>query len=110
MKVKGKIKPLRDNVIISEMDFGNEVTRTGIILHSDDGKSTGIKPRWGRVYAIGPDQNDITVGDWILIEHGRWTRTINYETEQGTVLELRMVDNKAILMVSDEKPADVQRQ
>lgn len=110
MKVKGKIKPLRDNVIISEMDFGNEVTRTGIILHSDDGKSTGIKPRWGRVYAIGPDQNDITIGDWILIEHGRWTRTINYETEQGTVLELRMVDNKAILMVSDEKPADVQRQ
>lgn len=110
MKVKGLIKPLGDNVLISNMDFGMETTKSGILLTSDDGKATGIKPRWGKVFAVGPDQKDIAIGDWILIEHGRWTRTINYEQENGEVVELRMVDNNAILIKSDEKPADVQRQ
>lgn len=110
MKVKGLIKPLRDNVLISNMDFGMETTKSGILLTSDDGKATGIKPRWGKVFAVGPDQKDIAIGDWILIEHGRWTRTINYEQENGEVVELRMVDNNAILITSNEKPADVQRQ
>jgi co-chaperonin GroES (HSP10) len=105
MKVKGKIKPLRDNILISDMDFGSETTRTGIILNSDDGKSTGIRPRWGKVFAIGPEQKEIDIGDWVLVEHGRWTRTINYELDDGKELELRMIDNKAILMVSDDKPA-----
>lgn len=110
MKVKGQIKPLRDNVLICDMDFGIETTKSGIILTSDDGKASGIKPRWGKVWAVGPEQTEIKIGDWILIEHGRWTRTINYEDDNGDVIELRMVDNKAILITSDEKPADVQRQ
>jgi len=109
MKVIGTIKPLQDKVLVSDMDFGFEKTKSGIIVTSDDGKSTGIKPRWGKVWAIGPEQTDVVVGDWILIEHGRWTRTINYENPQGEMIELRMVDNKAIMAVSDEKPSDVMR-
>lgn len=109
MKVIGTIKPLRDKVLVSDMDFGFEKTQSGIIVTSDDGKSTGIKPRWGRVWAVGPEQKDVAIGDWILIEHGRWTRTINYENDQGEITELRMVDNKAIIMVSTEKPNDVQK-
>ena len=109
MKVKGKIKPLRDNVLVSDMNFGFEQTRSGIILTSDDGKSQGIHPRWARVWAIGPEQQDVQVGNWILVEHGRWTRTVNVEFEDGSTVELRMVDNKAILLTSDEKPEDVMR-
>ena len=107
MKIKGKIVPLRNNVLVCDMDFGMQTTEGGIIVHSDNGKSAGIKPRWGRVWAIGPDQDEVTIGEWILIEHGRWTRTIEHEQEDGTLVELRMVDLKSVMMVTDEKPTGI---
>lgn len=110
MKVKGIIKPLKDKVIVSNMDFGIERTASGLYIPSDDGKRQGIRPRWGKVWAIGPDQKDVKVGEWILIEHGRWTRTIEYEVEDGSHVDLRMVDNNAIIMISDSKPSDIQRE
>lgn len=108
MKVTGKIIPLKDNVLVSDMDFGFEKTKTGIILTSDNGKTQGIHPRWGRVWAVGPEQQDIKVGEWVCVEHGRWTRTIEFETDNG-IIELRMVDTSAILMSADEKPDDIMR-
>ena len=75
-KVTGKLKPIRDNVLVTDMDFGEQVTASGIYIPSDDGKSEGVKSRWGRVWAIGPEQQDVKVGEWILIEHGRWTSGI----------------------------------
>lgn len=110
MKVKGKIKPLGDKIFVSDMDFGEQKTKSGIIVPSDNAKGSGIHPRWGKVWAIGNDQTDVKVGEWILIEHGRWTRTIEYENEDGSITELRMVDNDAVLIQTDQKPFDtVQR-
>lgn len=109
MKVKGKIIPLKDNVFITDMDFEIQRTASGIYVPSDDGKSTGIHPRWGRVWAVGPDQKDVQIDDWILVEHGRWTRGIDYETDNGDVITIRMVENKAILISSTEKPNDIYR-
>lgn len=107
MKVTGKIIPLRDNVLISNMEFGMQKSASGILINSNDGKSSGIHPRWGKVWAVGPEQTDIAVDDWILVEHGRWTRTIEFETNDGTVVELRMVDKNAILASADRKPQDI---
>ena len=56
---KLKIKAIHDNVLIIDMDFGEQKTSSGIILKSDDGKVHGIKPRWGKVYKIGPEQTDV---------------------------------------------------
>lgn len=109
MKIDGTIKPLRDNVIVSDMEFGMERTKGGLFVPSSDGKTQGIVPRWGKVWAIGPDQKDIKVGEWILVEHGRWTRTIKLDIDDENSVDLRMVDNDAIIAVSDEKPNDVQR-
>ena len=108
-KVVGKIVPLRDMIIGSDMHFGMETTRSGIILHSDDGKTTGIHPRWCKVYAVGPKQKDVKVGQWICVDHGRWTRGQKYENENGEEVTFRMVDIDAILLVSDEEPKDVMR-
>jgi hypothetical protein len=47
------------------------------------------------------------VGEWILIEHGRWTRTIELEEEDGSITELRRVETNAIMMSADERPGDV---
>ena len=108
MKVIGKLKPIKDNVIITDMNFEEQVTATGIIIQSDDGKLEGIKPRWGKVYAVGPTQQDIKAGDWILVEHGRWTRGATIEGENGEEISIRRVDNKAILATAPERPRDTQ--
>ena len=100
-----QLHPLKDSVIVSDMVFDARITTSGIIIPNDNGKSLGIRPRWGQVYAVGPEQQDVTPGQWICIEHGRWTRGIDVEDESGKVT-LRRVDPKDIMMISDDKPND----
>lgn len=107
-KIRGKLEPLRDKVFFSDMNFEEEVTAAGIVLTSDNGKGQGIKPRWAKVWAVGPEQKDVKVGEWILMEHARWTREFLHEDEDGTVTKLHMADLKAIMLAADEKPNDVQ--
>jgi co-chaperonin GroES (HSP10) len=106
MKVTGKIIPIRDNVLVTDMNFDQRVSKGGIVLPSDDGKSEGVRHRWCRVWAIGPEQQDVKVGEWILVEHGRWTRGVTVELEDGTDIIMRRIDLKGILMVTDEDPGD----
>ena len=105
--VKGKIIPLRDNVIVTDMNFDQQVSKGGIVILSDDGKSEGVKPRWGRVWAVGPLQKDVKLGEWILLEHGRWTRGITVEDENGNDIIVRMVETKSIMMSADERPSEL---
>jgi len=98
-----KIKALRDNVIVADMEFKGRTLSSGIILPSDNGKSDGIRPRWGQVYEVGPEQQDVRPGQWICVAHGRWTRGLDIEDDQGK-RTIRKVDPKDILLVSDEHP------
>jgi co-chaperonin GroES (HSP10) len=102
---KHQIKPLNDSVIVTDMTFDERFTTGGIVLLNDNGKSTGIRPRWGQVYAVGPDQKEVTVGQWVCVAHGRWTRGIEVEDETGKKT-LRRVDPDDLLIVSDEQPQD----
>ena len=107
MAVHGKIIPLHDNVFVTDMNFDEQVTATGIVIPSDDGKDIGIKPRWGRVYAVGREQQDVKVGEWILIEHGRWTRAIKVIEDDGSERKIFRVDTNGILMSADEPPKEL---
>jgi len=104
--IKGKLRPLRNTVLVSDMGFEEQTTASGIVIQSDDGKSHGVKPRWARVWAIGPEQVEVKLGEWIYIEHGRWTRGIKVE-ENGEDIVIRRVDTDAILLQADDKPTDV---
>jgi co-chaperonin GroES (HSP10) len=104
--VRGTVSPIRDNILITDMNFDQRVTKGGVILLSDDGKSEGVRHRWGRVWAVGPEQKEVEVGDWILLEHGRWTRGVNIVGEDGKEITIRRADNNAILIVSKEAPGD----
>jgi co-chaperonin GroES (HSP10) len=101
-----KLQALRDSVLVEDMTFDERLSNGGIVLLNDNGKSSGIRPRWGRVYAIGPDQQDVRVGEWILVAHGRWTRGLDIEDDGGKHT-IRKIDPKDILMSADERPADV---
>lgn len=102
---RDQLKPLNDSVIVGDMVFDERITTGGIVLLNDNGKSLGIRPRWGRVYAVGPEQHDVRVGEWVCIAHGRWTRGIDIEDESGKQT-LRRVDPKDILIQTDELPND----
>ena len=107
--VKGVLRPIKDKVIVHNMHFGEQKSSGGIVILGDDGKDRGIYPRWGQVYAKGPSNKEpFEVGDWILVEHGRWTRGIEYQSptdNDSTVI--RMVDNNCVLMWSKEKPQGI---
>jgi co-chaperonin GroES (HSP10) len=100
-----KLTPLLDSVIVADMVFDERISNGGIILPNDDMKSSGIRPRWAKVYAVGPDQKDVKIGQYILIAHGRWTRGVKIEDSEGEKV-IRKVDNNDILMVSDEMVND----
>jgi len=100
-----QIQPLNDSVIVADMVFDERTTTGGIVLLNDNGKGTGIRPRWGQVYAVGPKQQDVAPGQWVLVAHGRWTRGIDVEDETGKKT-LRRVDPKDLMMISDVLPQD----
>ena len=100
------LRPLKDTVLVTDMVFKERKLNSGLILLNDNGTTAGIRPRWGRIYAVGPDQKDYSVGDWICVAHGRWTRGVEIEDTEGTVVTIRKVDPKDILLISDEQPSD----
>jgi co-chaperonin GroES (HSP10) len=106
--IKHKIKkliPLKDTILVHGMDFNERKSRGGVIIPDDDMKSSGIRPRWAQVYAIGPKVVDVKVGDYIMIAHGRWSRGQSIEDETGEKV-IRKVDPKDILLISDEPVSD----
>jgi co-chaperonin GroES (HSP10) len=103
MDIDGEIKPLNDNVIVRDMDFAGRKLSSGILLLGDDGKTDGIRPRWAKVYAVGPKQQDIKVGQWVLIEHGRWSRGLSIN-QYGEEFVIRRADPNCIIFASDDEP------
>lgn len=102
----GKLYPLHDNVLVRDMSFEGRTLSSGIIMLGDDGKTDGIRPRWAQVYAVGPEQTTVTPGQWVLIEHGRWSRGIEVEVNDEK-FTLRRADPDCIMFVSDEKPDNI---
>ena len=102
-RIKG-LRPLSNHVIVTDMNFKGRQLSSGILLLGDDGKTDGIRPRWARVYAVGPEQTEIRVGQWVLIEHGRWTRGMEVEID-GVEITLRRADPDCIIFATDEEPS-----
>lgn len=94
------VEAIHDDIVITDMDFDDTVTSYGLIIPSDDGKNHGIKPRWGKIHAVGPKQKEFKVGQWILVKHGRWTRSVKVDDD----LKIQKVDVDDILCVSNEAP------
>ena len=103
------ITPLKKRVLVSDMHFGETKSKGGIILVDDDGSESGIHARWAKVYAIGNKQEDVKVGQWILVSHGRWSRALKVKKD-GIELEVRMIDEDDILLVSEEEPEQNRKQ
>ena len=103
---KIKVRALSKDILVVDMDMGDMTTSSGIVIQSDNGKAHGVKPRWAKVYKVGSEVDiDVKVGQWVLIEHGRWTRKINIDDGEG-VKDFQKVEIKSIMAVTDERPND----
>jgi hypothetical protein len=102
---KVSVRALPKDVLVIDMDMGEMTTETGIVIQSDNGKAHGVKPRWAKVYKVGTEVQDIKEGQWVLIEHGRWTRKIKIDDGEGEK-EFQKVETKSIMAVANEKPND----
>lgn len=98
------IRAVGNRVLVSDMYFGDQVSQGGIIIQDDDGTTRGVRPRWGKVYSKGPENNEeYKVGQWILVEHGRWTRGFSLD-DSDSEKEVRMVEPESVLGYADEPP------
>ena len=100
------VKPTRNTVLIHNFRQGNR-TIGKIIIPDDDGTDAGIRPRWAQVYAIGSNVDTLEVGQWVLMEHGRWSREMTIRDDADDPLILWTADwPNGVLAYSDEEPVD----
>lgn len=101
-----QVRPLPKDILVYNMDLGEMKTSSGLVIQSDDGKAHGVKPRWAQIYKVGTSiEVDVKVGQWVLIEHGRWTRKIKIDDGES-IKEVQKVEVSSIMAVSDERPND----
>ena len=100
-QVKGRLRALKGKVFVTDIEVGMKMLN-GIIIPDDNGNDRGIRPRWAKVVAVG-EGVDLTPGQWVLVEHGRWTWGVEVATD-GVKKKLHAVDPNGLLAVSDECP------
>jgi hypothetical protein len=74
----------------------------GVIMLDDDGKEQGIKTRYFEVHDVGERTQvygDINPGDIVAVSHGRWSRGIDIDREDGK--KIHSIDPKDILGIYD---------
>lgn len=99
-----KIQALKGKVLVTDLERGARIIN-GIIIPNDDGKSEGIRPRWSKVYSVGEGVEDVQPGQWVLVEHLRWTRMITVKEDDGSETKIWGIEwPSAALLVSDEDP------
>lgn len=99
-------RPLKENVFVTDLDSGPHETAGGIIIPDDNATVRGIHPRWGRVWAIGPDVQGIEVGEWVYIEHARWTLAIDLDLPDGVVRIWKIDWPEAVLLAAPVDPRE----
>ena len=102
MKDHSKFKPHRDKVLVTELESGVRLSRGGIILTDDNMTNRGIRPRWCQVWKIGADVEGVEPGDWLLLEHGRWSFGIDLVIDGETTKVWHADYPNAVLLKSKE--------
>jgi len=94
------ISPLPDVILTTDIEKGEKITKSGLIILDDDMKNQGIRPRWSKVWKVGKNITGVEKEDWVLVEHGRWTREIT----MSNGISVRMIEESSILLKTKEYP------
>jgi co-chaperonin GroES (HSP10) len=98
------VEPVSNWIAVDLIDTGAKVLQSGIIIQDDDMKKHGIRPRWAKVIAVGPDvhkEGDINPGNFLLLEHLGWTRAIDVDMD-GEDTKVYWTIPEKVVLISDE--------
>ena len=105
-----KLRPLPGRLYCKALETGLRTSAGGIVL-TDDNKATagvgGVRPRWFQVVNVNVDTNpdDIKIGDYVLVEHGRWSKRFTGSADMREVgNNYSIVEEKSVMMVSEDPP------
>ena len=99
-----KLRALGNKILCHYIEKGQQTSAGGIVLMDDDSREEGIRPRWMQIYAVGPDVTSVTEGQWVMVEHGRWTHGMTMRDDDNEEFTLWAAEEEAIMLVSDEQP------
>jgi hypothetical protein len=100
------LTPIRNRIIGRMLNpIGTErSTKAGLILTERNFGEEAIRNRWFEVTHVGPEEDHINVGDYVLVPHGRWSRGLDIEGTMREEDKLFLLDENAMLMLSNELP------
>lgn len=95
------LQPLKDKIIGQMVvPFGSEqTTKNGLILTKEVGDAV-----WFSVTHVGPEQDDVEIGQYVLVPHGRWSRGVSLENSLDEKDKLFLIDGDAILGMQNDNP------
>lgn len=94
----------KNTIVAVDIESTGEKKKNGIYIPAEGFSSRGIRPRWCKIYKVGSDITSVKVGEWAYVEHGRWTYAIDTTDDNGEPLKVWILDEKAIMAVTDEQP------
>lgn len=96
----------KKTIVATHMDTDGERVHKGIIIPAEGSTSRGIHARWCKIFKIGSEVTDVKEGQWVYVEHGRWTYAIDIKDETGEKMNVWVLDPEAIMVVADAKPEE----
>jgi len=101
--IDGKIRPIQDRLYVKDIEKGENITKSGLIILDDNMSERGVRPRWATVYKTGPKVDGLNPGDRILIAHARWTKPFIALDDNGEYVELRAAEYPDSILLVMEK-------
>jgi len=95
------IRPLPTKALGVVLGLDERKTKAGIIIAGDDGLDRGIRARWIYIHSVGAKVDWLKPGQYAYVEHGRWSRAMEFEG-----MKLVNIDLEAVLGIQDEEPED----
>lgn len=98
------VKATAGKILATMIDSYGDLKRSagGIILKDDDATETSIRARWFQIYSVGDDIDWIKEGDYVMVDHGRWSNGLKINDD----LKLHLLDNKDCLAMTDSDPTN----
>lgn len=96
------VKALQNKILAEMIDAPglHRKLASGLLLKDQDKDTSGIRPRWFRVYSVGDGIDWVSAGQYLYVAHGRWSNGVNVTED----LRLYLIDNKECLAIQDEDP------
>ena len=79
IEIPNEIECLDDTLYVEKIEYGERTLKSGILIPIEtmDYQGHFVRPRWAKVLFKADNIKNINVGDWVLINHGHWSSSIN---------------------------------